>query len=184
MNGTGFYLQRNARAPAVNARRRRRRRPAARSVPQTRRPWLHRRRREPVLRTAPRPRARRRALLWQWPFFAPAQSAGAACTQCRCWRAPSAGLPKNKRRRPKHSPRRLDWFNLGTVRCTVQNPRRHLYAFIRGAPPDAPDRQQKYFFSDSLNLLTLLPPVVISFTLRLRTRRRGPLRTRAAALPS
>ena len=46
----------------------------------------------------------------------------------------------------KHSPRRLDWFNLGTVRCTVQNPRRHLYAFIRGAPPDAPDRQQKYFF--------------------------------------
>ena len=84
----------------------------------------------------------------------------------------------------KHSPRRLDWFNLGTVRCTVQNPRRHLYAFIRGAPPDAPDRQQKYFFSDSLNLLTLLPPVVISFTLRLRTRRRGPLRTRAAALPS
>ena len=94
------------------------------------------------------------------------------------------GCPKNKRRRPKHSPRRLDWFNLGTVRCTVQNPRRHLYAFIRGAPPDAPDRQQKYFFSDSLNLLTLLPPVVISFTLRLRTRRRGPLRTRAAALPS
>ena len=86
----------------------------------------------------------------------------------------------------KHGPRRLDWFNLGTVRCTVQNPRRHLYAFIRGAPPDAPDRQQKYFFSDSLNLpylLTLPPPVVISFT-RLRTRRRGPLRTRAAALPS
>ena len=92
-NGTGSYLQRNARAPAVNARRRRRRRPAARSVPQTRRPWLHRRRREPVLRTATRPCARRRALLWQWPFFAPAQSAGAACTQCRCWRAPSAGLP-------------------------------------------------------------------------------------------
>ena len=92
-NSTGSYLQRDARAAVINARRRRRRPPAARILRRRRRPWLHRRRRVPVLRFARRARARRRALLWQWPFFVPAQSAGAACTQQNRWRPPSAGLP-------------------------------------------------------------------------------------------
>ena len=91
-NSTGTYKG-DARAAVINARRRRRRPPAARILRRRRRPWLHRRRRVPVLRFARRARARRRALLWQWPFFVPAQSAGAACTQQNRWRAPSAGLP-------------------------------------------------------------------------------------------
>ena len=91
-NSTGTYKG-DARAPAVNARRQRRRPPAARSALQKRRPRLHRRRRVPILRF-PRPaRERRRGQQWPWPVAGQPRSAGAACTQCRCWRPPSAGLP-------------------------------------------------------------------------------------------
>ena len=91
-NSTGTYKG-DARAPAVNARRRRRRPPAARSAPQKRRPRLHRRRRVPILRFARPARERRRGQQWPWPVAGQPRSAGAACTQCRCWRPPSAGLP-------------------------------------------------------------------------------------------
>ena len=86
-------LTRGTRAPAVNARRQRRRPPAARSAPQKRRPRLHRRRRVPILRFARPARERRRGQQWPWPVAGQPRSAGAACTQCRCWRPPSAGLP-------------------------------------------------------------------------------------------
>ena len=145
-NSTGSYLQRDARAAVINARRRRRRPPAARILRRRRRPWLHRRRRVPVLRFARRARARRRALLWQWPFFVPAQSAGAACTQQNRWRLllhpPSC--PRNLRvAATTYSTRRRK-----ASENTVRNPRRRLYTFIRAPPPDAPDRQQYLFFSD------------------------------------
>ena len=91
-NSTGTYKG-DARAPAVNARRQRRRPPAARSAPQKRRPRLHRRRRVPILRFARPARERRRGQQWPWPVAGQPRSAGAACTQCRCWRPPSAGLP-------------------------------------------------------------------------------------------
>ena len=133
------HLQRDARAAVINAPRRRRRRRAARSVPQKRRP--HRRRRVPVLRTATRlARERRRALLWQWPFFVPAQSAGAACTQCRCWRPPSAGLPPPNLRvaATTYSTRRRKASEPGSTYGTVRNPRRHRYTPLyihRRRPP-------------------------------------------------
>ena len=95
-NSTGTYKG-DARAPAVNARRQRRRPPAARSAPQKRRPRLHRRRRVPILRFARPARERRRGQQWPWPVAGQPRSAGAACTQCRCWRPPSAGLPPDLR---------------------------------------------------------------------------------------
>ena len=139
-NSTGTYKG-DARAPAVNARRQRRRPPAARSAPQKRRPRLHRRRRVPILRFARPARERRRGQQWQWPFSVPAQSAGAACTQQNRWRPPSAGLPF-LRRRTEHTRRRRRKAS-ETRRGSVRNPRRHLYTFIGGAPPDAIERRQK-----------------------------------------
>ena len=134
------HLQRDARAAVINAPRRRRRPPAARILRRRRRPWLHRRRRVPVLRFARRARARRRALLWQWPFFVPAQSAGAACTQCRCWRPPSAGLPPPNLRvaATTYSTRRRKASEPGSTYGTVRNPRRHRYTPLyihRRRPP-------------------------------------------------
>ena len=93
MNGTGTYKGRRARPAVVSARRRRLGRRAARILRRTRRP-PYLRRRVPVLRTATRlARERRRGQQWPWPVAGQPRSAGAACTQCRCWRPPSAGLP-------------------------------------------------------------------------------------------
>ena len=136
------HLQGDARAAAVNARRRRRRPPAARSLPQTRRP-PYLRRRVPVLWTATRlARERRRGQQWPWPVFVPAQSAGAACTRCRCWRPPSAGLPYFADHRDDAQHKKAQGLGVRLI-GTVRNPRRHLYTFIGGAPPDAIKRRQK-----------------------------------------
>ena len=93
-----------------------------------------------------RARARRRALRWQWPFFVPAQSAGAACTQCRCWRPPSAGLPPNLRRR-RDDVQHKKAQSLAEVqrwyRAKSSKPR-YSATIHRRRPPDAyADRQQK-----------------------------------------